>query len=377
LRRLYKNTLIMKKSKYKICFICPKAYTLFNKDIREVIGGSIAALYFLSKELVTRADMDISFIVADYGQSVKEIYSNIKIYRSFRFRAPVLNRVLDVAGALKKSASDIYVHRALTSFSGVMAILCRLMGKKFIYMLACDHEIDGRYEDQAGPIASFFSNLVFKYANLVIVQNSKQRKILLDRKSKNIKTLKSAMYIRTLEKKDDGFILWVCRSVPHKRPDILLDIARRRPDKRFVMISAGIKERNRFHRELLSKVEGIPNVEFKGYVPFDEMHTYFERARVFVSTSSMEGFPFAFIQAAAAKTPIVSLSINPDGFLEKYKCGFFCDDNINILEQRIDDLCADDVLFTRMSANAFKYVKENHSIDKVAEQFYNMVRAVR
>ena len=56
------------ENKIKVCFVCPKAYPLFNETVEGVFGGSEVDLYYLGTELAKDGDFDVSFVVADYGQ---------------------------------------------------------------------------------------------------------------------------------------------------------------------------------------------------------------------------------------------------------------------------------------------------------------------
>jgi hypothetical protein len=51
------------------------------------------------------------------------------------------------------------------------------------------------------------------------------------------------------------------------------------------------------------------------------MQRWFDEATVFVNTSDYEGFPNTFVQAATGGCGILSLRVNPDGFLDRFGCG--------------------------------------------------------
>ena len=57
----------------------PKAYPLFNPQIKTVFGGAEVDLYLLATELAKDNDFAVSFITADYGQPPIETIAGVKI----------------------------------------------------------------------------------------------------------------------------------------------------------------------------------------------------------------------------------------------------------------------------------------------------------
>ena len=125
-----------------------------------------------------------------------------------------------------------------------------------------------------------------------------------------------------------------------------------------------------YWREKQKKIE---NLEFIEYVPFDEIDEYFQKAKIFVNTSIKEGFPNTFIQAAKNKTPIISLNVNPDNFLNEYNCGFCSNDDFGEMNKILNKVLNDDDLYKQISENVCNYAKGNHDIEKNAGQLYRLI----
>ena len=89
------------------------------------------------------------------------------------------------------------------------------------------------------------------------------------------------------------------------------------PDCKFVM-AMNIGQKDRFEMAFKCSQE-ISNLNFLGAVKQSETQNLFDQALVYVHTSEREGFPNTYLQACAGKTPIVSLSIDPDSILSKYR----------------------------------------------------------
>jgi len=63
-----------------------------------------------------------------------------------------------------------------------------------------------------------------------------------------------------------------------------------------------------------------PNVRFHGRIPYQEVGAFYERARVFVGTSEIEGFPNTYLQAWARGTPVVAF-LDPDQLIARNGMG--------------------------------------------------------
>ena len=123
----------------------------------------------------------------------------------------------------------------------------------------------------------------------------------------------------------------------------------------------------------LCRAESIANVEFVEGVPFRRMDEYFRRAKVFANTSDAEGFPNTFIQAAQWSVPILSLFVNPDGFLTEYTCGVECSGQMSRLAEGLQFMLENE-RFAEFGENAYRYVQERHDITYVVERYKQLFR---
>ena len=160
-------------------------------------------------------------------------------------------------------------------------------------------------------------------------------------------------------------ILWIGRTGLYKRPELFVRLAKEFANEKFVMICP----RNRIGEGYKNlKLDEADNIEFHEQVPFQQIDDFFQRAKVFVNTSDSEGFPNTFIQACKCATPILSLNVNPDGFLDKYKCGLCANGDwelfVNMQKKLLNRETA-----RKLGHNARKYVEEHHDITKIVEQY--------
>ena len=362
----------------KICFVSLYAYHYFNPEIKSQFGGAELQLYYLAIELTKDKNFDVHFVVGDFGQPDFEVRQNVKLYKFFNPKKGLkyiraFASFLRLWRLLKKINADLYIQRAAGLETGEVALFCKAYGKKFVYMVAHD-------EDVMGVKPSFFQRGIIgfvrwklfrfglKIASLVIVQHEEQKKNLKRFYDKEGIVRKSAHKIpEQIDVSQKEYVLWVARCVDWKQPEIFINLAQAFPKEIFIMACPFSNDQNYFQK-INKSAQQIKNIEFIDYVPFNKIDDYFLKAKIFVNTSKTEGFPNTFVQAAKNRTPILSLNVNPDGILEKYKIGINAGGSFEILKQGLSKLLGNQELWNEMSENAYKYAKENHDIKKIIEE---------
>lgn len=171
------------------------------------------------------------------------------------------------------------------------------------------------------------------------------------------------------------YVAWVGMLRQPKRPDLLLEIARRAPAIQFVVCGgptsfaspAGYGER------MVQELRGQANIEFLGQVPPQKSHETISNAAVLLSTSDQEGFPNTFLEAWSTGTPVVSLKVDPDNIIQQKQLGTVARgvdraamDILSLIEspERRDDV----------ATRAQRYITEAHSEGAVAADFNRVVR---
>lgn len=127
----------------------------------------------------------------------------------------------------------------------------------------------------------------------------------------------------------NGSVVWVAVIRPAKRPDRLIEIARRLPMIRFVVCGAPAlrfwNAREDEMENILTRLRSLPNVEYRGHVAPEQALRAIGDASLFLSTSDGEGFPSVFLEAWAAGTPVVSVEIDPDHKIRNGELGMVTD----------------------------------------------------
>jgi len=168
----------------------------------------------------------------------------------------------------------------------------------------------------------------------------------------------------------ENYIAWVAMLRQHKRPDILVDIARRMPQERFVVCGGPTTHGTsaEFSERVVNALRALPNVEYRGQVGPDEAMAVIAGAAVFLSTSDGEGFPNTFTQAWSAGTPVVSLKVDPDGIIRRREVGEVpgsIDHTIEIIANLIHSPQRRDEIGNR----ARRFIVDNYSAATVVRLF--------
>ncbi|MHC4075398.1 MAG: glycosyltransferase family 4 protein [Planctomycetota bacterium] len=350
------------KTAVRVCFISPKAYPLFNPDVKKTFGGAEVDFYLLARELAKDKNFAVSFIVADYGQGQFETIDNVRIIKSLSFQESPPAGAVKIWRAMKTADAQIYLQETASWGTFLVAVFCRLHKRIFIYRTAHQRECDGTYLRE-----NYFAGRAFcralRTAGRAIVQNESDRNNLKQTTGVSSIVIPNAHHLPELSEAERDIILWVSRSTRTKRPGLFIELAAKNPHEKFVMICPQATYDNQY--EQLSEQAGqVANLEFIERVGFDEIESYFGRAKMFVCTSKAEGFPNTYIQACKCTTPILSLAVNPDNFLGKFKCGLCADGRIAKFEKDFKILLE---LKTnrRFGENARRYAEEKHDIKKI------------
>jgi glycosyltransferase involved in cell wall biosynthesis len=362
----------------KVCFLGFYAYKLFDAECKATFGGAEVQLFQLAKKLAEFSDCEVSFVVADFGQNAVQEYFGIKVYRGIKLgggrrliRLPV--SLLALFRILKIIDADIYIQRAAGKETGILALFCKLFKKKFIYMTACELDCNGQYARTHGLDGRMYE-FGLKKADRIIVQTVRDQKMVKAVYNRDTSVLRSS-YPLPVKRAAVGkkSLLWVGRLEQLKQPYKFIELAQKFSHLKFVMI-APVSTDLRFAWEVKNKVTAVKNLEFIPGVDFGQVNEYFKQAKIFINTSTYEGFPNTFVQAAMYATPVVSLNVNPDNFLNEYACGYCAGGDEEKMAEYVQRLLEDKNDWQQKSNNIYQYAKKQHDIGQNIENLKKIMR---
>jgi glycosyltransferase involved in cell wall biosynthesis len=174
------------------------------------------------------------------------------------------------------------------------------------------------------------------------------------------------------------YVAWVAMLRQPKRPDLLIEIARKAPAIRFVVCGGPTGHRSPpgYGERIVEALRTLPNVEYRGQVASEEAMQVIADAAVLLSTSDEEGFPNTFTQAWSVGTPIVSLKIDPDRIIKQVGLGMLS----GSLDKAIEDINAlvdSPQRREEIGMRARRYIVERHSEAPVIAAFEGAIQGIR
>ncbi|MBL8270356.1 glycosyltransferase family 4 protein [Steroidobacter sp.] len=364
----------------KICIVGLDDYPQLAqlKDAKYVGGESVQHV------LLARAwrDLghDVSMIVHDYGQGRDTTVGGIRAVAPYsrdegipvlRFAHP---RLTGMIGAMREIDADVYYQSPAGAATGITAWFCRRYGKRFIMRVASDLAcIPGKQ-----LIRYWRDRKIYEYgvrnADLIVAQSEQQRTLLRQNYGVKSEVLDMAVEMPSgPQPAKDIDVLWVANLRPVKRPEIVLELARRLPNVRFTLAGGALPGAEDYYRTVLDAASAIPNVICPGAVPYTDVGAMFSRAKLFLNTSEIEGFPNTFLQAWVRAVPVVAF-FDPDSLIKQRQLGHAVTD-LDDMVRAIERLLADDAERERIGERARAYAIAQFGANHIASRYLDMLSA--
>lgn len=359
-----------------ICFVSPSVYGYFNKNAPPG-GGAQRQLSLLSRTL--SSEFDVSFVVGDYGQPRYETRDGVKFHRAYRPdpRAQSYKQLVKLwklRKAMTRADADAYVYRGHPQKAAFVYLLAKSLETPFVYNLANDPNIDEQPAALSKPVRWLFERAITDAA-IIIAQTAYQAH-RLDQEYDIRATIVPNGYppaedFTSYDKR--RYFLWVGRlDEDQKCPHYYLDLAERVRSERFLLIGPNGQDVE-YNNQIRRRANELDNVVDKGSIEPDDIHDFYRDAIALINTSAYEGFPNTFLEAWRYHTPVLSLSVDPNRFINP-EIGGHANDNfetlVNLSKSVADDFEARQLL----GKPAGEFVQSRLTIEAVAERYATALR---
>lgn len=183
-----------------------------------------------------------------------------------------------------------------------------------------------------------------------------------------------ALKNRFQKKSDDIFLVTTSRLVVKNAVGDVIDAMQYLPENvKFLILGQGYQE-----KQLKEKAEKLglkERVRFLGYIPHKDMPQYLHISDIFIRPSLSEGFGNSYIEAMAARIPVIATPVGGIvDFLKDGETGLFCEvSNPRSIAQKVEKLIKDNESRDYIVRNAEEMVKERYEWNLIASDMKNEV----
>jgi len=374
---------------YRVLFFCNESYSLFpGGEEGPRFGGAELQLYTIADEISKNESFEVTWLFTDSKKynvsSLSHPRMNILERKPpFGRNVPILSRYFNRKRFIRKKTLlepyRSYSPDVIISTMGYLAedlkVEAGLTGAKTVFRVASDADVNGvrvafskRPEQILRDIASFDS--------VVVATDEQKTNLRKVRKGPIVKIAKfTKMSTDAPSTPNPKSILWVASCQEIKQPQLFLSLAKNFPSEHFVMIMPPIDKK--LGQAVSAEAAGIPNLELiYEQVPREKVAEYFASAKLFVNTSSVEGFPNTFLEACSVGIPILSYAFNPDDMINVHGIGLCANDSWSGLVEQCTVLLSDKSLLEEKGRNARVYFEQNHNLEKIVQDWTSLIASV-
>ena len=172
---------------------------------------------------------------------------------------------------------------------------------------------------------------------------------------------------RISEEKHIEIIVKIVAELKAKVPNIKAAIGGNGPQKEMVI-------------NLVKQLKLDQNIDVCGFIPDEELTSFFNKGKIFLLTSETEGFPRTIIQAAACGLPVVASNVGDiTDVIDHGINGFLVNEYSNVKEfsSRVFQLLNDHELYEQFSITLEKKVKQQFVIENASKVWQTIFDGIK
>ncbi len=354
----------------KLLFLSSYAHLVLERSTSRVSGGAELQVALLARDLARRG-VEVVIVGGDTGQQDGVVIEGVKIRSGGQFHSgnPVamLASIPKVFSVIREERPDWVFLLGWTAWMAIIVAMRGALGYRAGFICGLDSELTGDFRRENPVRGGLFEWGVAK-CDLRYAMTERQGELFAKRgwscaMYRNL-ILPRAFPNQGMKEVD---FLWVSRCQPVKRPHLFLDLVEKLPEHSFEMICP--REDVGLWESVATRAAVMRNLRFIEKVPYHEIQSHYDAARVFVNTSEWEGWPNSFIQAGLGRTALLSLVVNPDGIFERFGLGCLASGNFESLKSDAQAMISDAAALERMQKGCARFVAEMHDNAKETEAF--------
>ena len=365
----------------KLCFILPSIFT-------EVKGGAEKQALLMAKELTQRS-WKIDYIREKVTIStVGGIIGDMNLFHMpMRHTKLKWLNLFHLYRLMKRIKANYWYCRGTRSYLFPVWVVSKFIGGQVIW--ACSNPMQVSKSMKKTNEKQNFAYIIFfnidKYLFLfalrrirfVILQDSYQKKKLQQNWNVVGEVVNNSVFpMDHVLKRRENNIVWVGRLTPRKQPEKFLELVNqsRHLDLNFYMIGGRIT-----HNALIESVKEVEKSNSRFYyfgeIENSDVLSILSRSLILVNTSLWEGAPNVFLEAWSCGVPVVTLKIDPGGYIEREGIGNVSK-TVSVMIKDIENLVKNNNEWLEKSVNARAFIKREFNIKKNMDKFESILSLI-
>ena len=353
----------------------------------QLVGGSEYQAYLLSAA-ATEAGLEVYYVFVDRGGSPCPNKFGIHLHplKPIRMRK-IFGGIWSlyyrpVMRAIRQINPDALYVRAGKSWAAMTASYARKNGCKSVWHVAHLEDITPvpvwkNWRRPFDVLERWSVNYAIRHSDLVVCHARYQAEALKKHFGRDSEVILKEQPEPTeiIDKNGPFTVVWVANIKSWKQPEMFIRLAgefRDDPRARFVMV--GRPAGGEYQKNLESRMAGLPNLDYRGALPIEQVNELLAKSHVFVNTSTNEGLPNTFVQAWMREVPVVGMVWDPDDILKPGTVGF-CSGSFEQMVKDVRKLFENPALRDEMGRRAREYALEHHSLKKNMGRLLDLIVA--
>lgn len=371
-------------AKPRICFVGLQNLPILAPEFGHLGAGGEQVQQTLLASALTMRGWDVSMVVGDYGQPDAATWKGVTTYKAcapdaglpiVRFLHP---RWSSLWRAMHRAHADIYYLSCAAAQVGQAALFTRALGRRMIYRVASDNDCDpARVTLRYWRDRKLYA-FGLRRAEAVLVQTASQQRALranfaIDGRIASM-LVERPDHIRPIQRRDMT-VIWVANLLPVKRPGLVVKLASSLPGTSFHVVGGAVAGHEMISRAFQQQVTAVPNLTAHGHVAYQSVGLLYDRARILVNTSVVEGFPNTYLQAWIRGTPVVTF-FDPDGTIAREGLGRVVS-SIDEMRSAVREYASNDEIWSQASRRCLAYMAREYADEHVLRPYLETIGSLR
>lgn len=315
-------------------------------------------------------------------------YRNVKLKNAWTINAKGLSAmVASFTAAISATFSNYDIIHFHAEGPCAAMWIPKMFGKRCV---ATVHGLDWQREKWGHGFASkyikFGERVMVKYADEIIVLSESARDYF--KQTYNRETVLIHNGIERPMKKEaneitklygfttDDYICMVSRLTAEKGVHYLIDAYNNVKTDKKLVIAGDTSDTDEYVKMLKEKAKDNPNIIFTGFISGNVLEEIYSNAYLVTLPSDIEGMSLSLLEALAYGNAVLCSDIPENTLVTEDKAVHFKKSDVADLTQKLQALCDDSELVTRVKDGADEFILGKYNWNDVAKATYNLYEKV-